>query len=56
MDLETRARQIKVVATDVDGVLTDGRLHYPVEGVFTAKHSTSAMGQQLSGFRLNRSP
>ena len=32
MDLETRARQIKVVATDVDGVLTDGRLHYPIEG------------------------
>ena len=32
MDVETRARQIKLVATDVDGVLTDGRLYYPLEG------------------------
>ncbi len=32
MNLQLRAKQIKLVATDVDGVLTDGRLHYPIEG------------------------
>ncbi|MDR2697780.1 MAG: HAD hydrolase family protein [Holophagales bacterium] len=32
MDLKDRARKIRVVCTDVDGVLTDGSLHYGSEG------------------------
>lgn len=32
VNLETRAQNIRIVATDIDGVLTDGRLYYPMEG------------------------
>lgn len=33
--LEERARAIRLVCTDVDGVLTDGTLHFPGEGGHT---------------------
>ena len=32
MDLESRCREIRLVLLDVDGVLTDGRLHYDASG------------------------
>ena len=31
-DLRARARKIKLACFDVDGTLTDGRLHYDSEG------------------------
>jgi len=31
-DIETRARRIRLLALDVDGVLTDGRIHYTSTG------------------------
>jgi len=33
-DLQARARKIRVLALDVDGVLTDGRLHFDRDGDF----------------------
>lgn len=33
--LLARARKIRLLCTDVDGVLTDGRLHFPAEGSHT---------------------
>ena len=32
MDTQTRASRIKLVAFDVDGVMTDGGLHYTDDG------------------------
>ena len=32
MNLETKLQQIKLVICDVDGVLTDGLLHYDAQG------------------------
>lgn len=34
-DLDLKASRIRLVCTDVDGVLTDGRLHFPGEGLHT---------------------
>lgn len=33
--LLARARRIRLLCTDVDGVLTDGKLHFPAEGPHT---------------------
>jgi 3-deoxy-D-manno-octulosonate 8-phosphate phosphatase (KDO 8-P phosphatase) len=31
-DIESRARRLRILALDVDGVLTDGRIHYSSDG------------------------
>lgn len=45
--LEDRLAGIKLLATDVDGVLTDGGMYYSEQGD-ELKNSTPAMGRVLS--------
>ena len=51
-----RARNVRLMGFDVDGVLTDGRLYFSAEGdVLKAFHSRDGLGMQLlanAGIRL----
>ena len=38
--LKDKARQIKLIATDIDGVWTDAKMYYSKEGVFMKSFST----------------
>jgi 3-deoxy-D-manno-octulosonate 8-phosphate phosphatase (KDO 8-P phosphatase) len=54
-DFIARARRIQLVGFDVDGVLTDGRLHYGDAGESKAFHARDGMGiklLQLAGIRV----
>ena len=39
-ELREKANQIKLVATDIDGVWTDAKMHYTSDGVFMKSFST----------------
>ena len=44
-ELETRLKKIKLVITDVDGVLTDGGMYYTKEGdIMKRFHARDGMG------------
>ena len=46
--LKDKARQIKLIATDIDGVWTDAKMYYSKEGVFMKSFSTyDGMGVEL---------
>jgi len=55
-DLEARAQRIKLVCTDVDGVLTDGSLHFPGDGshtkVFHVRDGAGIVALQRQGIRV----
>ena len=47
-ELETRLKKIKLVITDVDGVLTDGGMYYTKEGdIMKRFHARDGMGVTL---------
>jgi 3-deoxy-D-manno-octulosonate 8-phosphate phosphatase (KDO 8-P phosphatase) len=47
-ELSERARRVRLVCLDVDGVLTDGGLHYGVEGeLFKGYHVRDGLGIRL---------
>ena len=54
--LEERARAIRLVCADVDGVLTDGSLHFGSEGghtkVFNARDGAGIVHLQTAGIRV----
>ncbi|MDR2188853.1 MAG: HAD-IIIA family hydrolase [Azonexus sp.] len=56
MDSQTRAARIKLVAFDIDGVMTDGRLHYTEDGgelkTFNAQDGLGVKLMQRAGFEL----
>jgi YrbI family 3-deoxy-D-manno-octulosonate 8-phosphate phosphatase len=48
MDLDQRCQSIKLLLSDVDGVLTDGRIVYDSRGVETARfHVRDGLGVQI---------
>lgn len=55
MQLEERARKIKLLIMDVDGVLTDGRLHFGPTGeelkVFHVRDGQGLVNWHAAGFR-----
>ena len=55
-DLVARARDVKVVAFDVDGVLTDGRIYYGPDGelmhAFQARDGLGIVRARLAGLVL----
>ncbi len=47
-DIDTKLKKIKLVITDVDGVLTDGGMYYNDEGEYMKKFNTrDSMGMEL---------
>ena len=48
MEFEKKLEKIKLVITDVDGVLTDGGMYYNMEGEYMKKFNTKdSMGMEL---------
>ena len=48
MNIENRCKKIKIVLTDVDGVLTDGGMYYTKDGdVMKRFHVRDGMGVSL---------
>ena len=55
MNIENRCKKIKIVLTDVDGVLTDGGMYYTKDGdVMKRFHVRDGMGVSL--LRKNKIP
>ncbi|MGE5470198.1 MAG: KdsC family phosphatase [Bacteroidota bacterium] len=56
MDAQTRAARIKLVAFDIDGVMTDGGLHYTDDGgelkTFNVQDGLGLKFMQRTGFEL----
>lgn len=56
MDAQTRAARIKLVAFDIDGVMTDGGLHYTDDGgelkTFNVQDGLGLKFMQRAGFEL----
>lgn len=56
MDAKTRAARIKLVAFDIDGVMTDGGLHYTDDGgelkTFNVQDGLGLKFMQRAGFEL----
>lgn len=56
MDAKTRAARIKLVAFDIDGVMTDGGLHYTDEGgelkTFNVQDGLGLVLMRRAGFEL----
>ena len=56
MDAKTRAARIKLVAFDIDGVMTDGGLHYPDDGgelkTFNVQDGLGLVLMRRAGFEL----
>ena len=47
-EFESKVKKIKLVITDVDGVLTDGGMYYTKDGEFMKKFNTKdGMGMEL---------
>ena len=47
-NLEVKAKKIKLIATDIDGVWTDSKMYYTAEGAFMKSFSTyDGMGADL---------
>ena len=47
-DLDTKAKNIKLIATDIDGVWTDSKMYYTAQGAFMKSFSTyDGMGADL---------
>ena len=55
MRIEERARRVKLLLMDCDGVLTDGRLYFTAEGeamkVFHARDGQGIASWHAAGFR-----
>ena len=48
LELNSKLKKIKLVITDVDGVLTDGGMYYNSEGEYMKKFNTKdSMGMEL---------
>ena len=43
MEFEKKLEKIKLVITDVDGVLTDGGMYYNMEGEYMKKFNNGAI-------------
>lgn len=56
MDVQTRAKRIRLVAFDIDGVMTDGGLHYTDDGgelkTFNVQDGLGLKWMQRLGFEL----
>lgn len=56
MDAQSRARNIKLIAFDIDGVMTDGGLHYTDDGgelkTFNVQDGLGLKLMQRAGFEL----
>ena len=48
LQVDNKLKEIKLVITDVDGVLTDGGMYYTKDGEFMKKFNTKdSMGMEL---------
>ena len=48
LQIDTKLKKIKLVISDVDGVLTDGGMYYNEEGEYMKKFNTrDSMGMEL---------